>query len=153
MSIPEGLKAVNDVITSPNWDMARLIDAASKRANQELTPPTGFAPGIFFGVPACRTFYGATATGMSNELIAWFLGIILAEYAAGILAEKVRDGHCNAHRLAPAMALCPDMTKEHKKMLTAFKDRIKKLSDEIEALDRQTQVPAAPPLPVQASGS
>jgi hypothetical protein len=35
-----------------------------------LKPPAGFAQGIFFGVPACGTFYRAPTQGMSNELIA-----------------------------------------------------------------------------------
>jgi hypothetical protein len=155
MPIADGLKAVNDVITAPNWDMGRLINKASERANQELTPPPGFFPGIFFGLPECGTFYGAPAHGMSNELIAWFLGILLAEYTAGILGDKVKDGHCNAHRLPPTYQACPDMQREHMKMLEAFRDRVKQLLADVEGAVSQArqQLPPAKPVPTQASGS
>ncbi len=105
MSIGEGLNAIDEVVKYPVWDMRRLMSAAIERANRELTPPAGFAPGIFFGLAPCQTFYGTQGEKISNEMLSWFLGIMFAEYTAGILAEKVRDGHCNAHRKEPDLRI------------------------------------------------
>jgi hypothetical protein len=134
MSIADGLEAVNDVVTASNWDMKRLIGKASTRANQELRSPAGISSGHFFGRVDCQTWYRATDQGMSSELIAWFVGILLSECAAGILAQKVVEGHCNAHRLPPTHKKCPEMQQEHMKMPEAFRDRVKQLLADVEGV-------------------
>jgi hypothetical protein len=154
MAIPDGLRAVNEVITAPNWDMNRLIEKAAEIANQELGPAPGYPRGTFFGLHACRTEYGLSNRGFNNEMISWYLSVILAEYTAGILSEKVREGHCNVHRLAPTYQPCPDMQAEHMKMLEAFRDRVKKLLTDVEgAVIQARQHLPAPKLPPQSTGS
>jgi hypothetical protein len=49
------------------------------------------------------------------------LSLYIAEYTAGLLADKAREGHCNAHRLAPSFAPCPKMAQEHLKAESAGK--------------------------------
>jgi hypothetical protein len=155
MAIPDGLKAVNEVITASNWDMNRLIQKAAEIANQELGPAPGYPPGTFFGLHACRTDYGLSNRGLNNEMISWYLSIILAEYTAGILGEKVREGHCNAHRLAPTYQPCPDMQAEHMKMLEVFRGRVKQLLADVEgAVSQARQHLTVPkPVPPQSTGS
>jgi hypothetical protein len=78
------------------------------------------------------------------ELDTWFLTLYFAEYTAGLLAEKAKVGHCNAHRLAPAFTPCPKMVQEHLGMLGAFKAALAELVGQIDALEQQLKPPAAP---------
>jgi hypothetical protein len=93
--------------------------------------------------------------GFNNEMTYWYLGIVLAEYMTGILSEKVKDGHCNAHLLPPTYPACPDMQREHMKMLEAFRDRVKLLLAEVEAAVTQARqhLPPLKPAANQAAGS
>jgi hypothetical protein len=121
MAIGDGLNAIDAVIKNPIWDMQRLWAAAADRATQELTPKAGLPPGCAFGIDnPCQTYYGATPTGTSAEIVAWYLSILFAEYTAGMLAQKVSEGHCNTHRVAPNFDPCPDMSAEHMQMLRAL---------------------------------
>jgi hypothetical protein len=61
MSIDAGLRAVDAVISSPNWDIARLMMAAADRAMQEFQTKPGLPQGYAFGIDnPCRTYFGAT---------------------------------------------------------------------------------------------
>lgn len=156
MPIPQGLKAIDTILTSAGWNIGRMRQAAKDRV-QALGTAGGAPPGTafaLFGLPACRTGYGIDAKGNVNlELETWFLSLLLAEYTAGILAEKIKQGHCNNHRVAPAYNPCIPMATEHKRMLAAFRDAVKNLYDEISALEKATSVPPPPPPSVGASGT
>jgi len=152
MPIPDGTKAVDDVLTQANWDINQLIAAARDRI---LTMGTGaeLPDGAVFGLNNCETWYGVNNQGIPNqELVTWCLGVLLIEHTAGLLAQKVEDGHCRKHRLKPDYKPCPDMAREHLRMLGSLKLAVKVLYDEIEALERNTKVAALPAAP-KASGS
>jgi hypothetical protein len=145
MSIADGLSMVDAVLKNPVWDIRRLMAAAAQRASQELQTKAGLPQGVAFGIDTpCKTYYGVTADGVSQEIIAWFLGILLAEYTAGILELKVTQGHCNTHHIAPAFNKCPDMQKEHFRMLEAFRDRVNQLLADVEGAVSQAR-PHVPP--------
>jgi len=149
MPIAQGLQAVDAVLSSPNWDINRLLMAARDRA-QLLGTGSGLPSGYAFGLNNCGTYYGVTNRGTSQELYLWCLSLLLAEYTAGLLARKAAEGHCQQHRKAPDFNPCPDMAKEHMRMLGAFKEALRALIDEIEQLEQQTplpQPPAAVPTP------
>lgn len=143
MPIAQGLQAVDAVLSSPNWDINRLILAARDRA-QQLGTGAGLPQGYAFGLNSCGTFYGATADGTSQELLSWCLSLLLAEYTAGLLARKAEQGHCLQHRKAPDFKPCPDMVQEHMRMLSAFKEALRTLIKEIEQLEQQTPLPQSP---------
>jgi hypothetical protein len=144
MPILEGLKAINEILIQPNWDIDQLILAARDRAMQ-LGTGAGLPAGAAFGLNACQTWYGVNAQGVPNQEIAsWFLSILLAEYTAGLLAQKVEEGHCREHRKKPDFKPCIDMAKEHLRMLGLFKEDLKKLVQEVEELERRTQLPQPP---------
>ncbi len=147
MPIEQGKKEINDVLTQPNWDFGRLLWAARNRATQEFKLGPPLPPNAAFGLNACQTHYGITTAGLSQELAAWILSIMLAEYTAGLLAEKVEDGHCQLHRVKPDFKPCLDMANEHMRMLRLFKERLRDLVKEIEKLEQGTQVPQSPAQP------
>jgi hypothetical protein len=133
MSVPDGLSVVDAILKAPIWDMGRLMDAAAERASQELPQKAGEPKGVAFGIDnPCKTGYGSTQQAASQEVIAWFLGILFAEYTAGILELKVTEGHCKVHRIAPDFNKCPKMQKEHFRMLEAFRDRVKQLLTDVD---------------------
>ena len=144
MPIQQGMSAVDAILTSPNWDIQRLILAARERAQQMGTGP-GLSPGNTFGLNSCGTWYGTYPQGSSHELISWCLSLLLAEYTAGLLAQKAREGHCQIHRTEPALIPCHIMAPEHMRMLGVFKDALKSLVAEIEQLEQQTPVPQPQP--------
>ncbi len=142
MPINDGLNAADPILHAPVWDMGRLMNEAAVRASQELQTKAGLPQGYAFGIETpCNTKYGVTQTEVNNEILSWFLGILLAEYTAGILAKKVTEGHCNHHRKPPNYEPCVDMANEHLEMLKAFRERIAKLLAEVDTLIGQTTIP------------
>jgi hypothetical protein len=150
MSVPDGLSVVDAILKFPVWDIGQLMRAAAQRASQELPQKAGEPQGVAFGIDKpCDTRYGATQQGVNQEVVAWFLGILFADHTAGILEKKVTEGHCNAHRVAPAFNKCPEMQKEHFRMLEAFRDRVKQLLTDVEgAVSRAKQHLPPPPKPL-----
>jgi hypothetical protein len=156
MSILDGLNVVDSILQFPVWDMGQLMRAAAQRASQELPQKAGEPQGVAFGIDKpCDTRYGVTQHEVNQEVVAWFIGILFAEYTAGILEKKVTEGHCNAHRIAPAFDKCPDMQREHFRMLEAFRTRVKQLLDEVDlAIGRaRQQLPPPPPQTTGTTGS
>jgi hypothetical protein len=137
------MQAVDAVLSSPNWDINRLLLAARDRA-QQLGTAAGLPQGCAFGLNSCGTYYGVTSQGASQELLSWCLSLLLAEYTAGLLAHKAEEGHCQQHRKAPDFKPCPYMAREHMRMLSVFKDALRKLVDEIDQLEQQTHLPQPP---------
>jgi hypothetical protein len=139
MTIQAGKKVVNDILTQPHWDIGALLLAASERAVNNF----GLTPGKYaFEVAACDTQYGFAPSGMvHHELQTWFLAILLAEYTAGILAQKAEEGHCQKHRIPPDLKGCPVMAVEHRRMLLAFRDSLQQIVDDISTLEGGLQLP------------
>jgi hypothetical protein len=133
LPIPHGLQTVNDILTKPNWDFGQLVEAARTRARATFAT-LATMPGKAFGVPNCATSYGAG----NHEVDAWLLCILIGEYVAGLLAQKAVEGHCQQHRKMPDFTPCPEMAKEHLRMLGGFRDSLSTLVREIEDLEKQT---------------
>jgi hypothetical protein len=140
MSFADGMNTVNALLTAPRIDkcIVELILTARERAKL-LPQKPGLQPGKAFGIPGCDTEYGPG----NMELDTWFLTLYLAEYTAGLLAEKSRDGHCNVHRVAPAFNRCPKMAQEHLEMLGKFKMALTDLVSQIDTIEQKLKVGTA----------
>jgi hypothetical protein len=140
MPIEEGKKTVNAILTAPRIDkcIVELILTARERAKL-LPQKAGLLPGKAFGVPGCGTEYGAG----NLELDTWFLALYFAEYTAGLLADKAREGHCNTHRTALAFNPCPKMAAEHLAMLGAFRAALQDLVNQIDTIEQKLKPPPA----------
>jgi hypothetical protein len=134
MPIEDGKNAVNALLTAPRIDksIVELILTARERAKL-LPQKAGLPAGKAFGIPGCGTEYGPG----NLELDTWFLALYFAEYTAGLLADKAKVGHCNAHRLAPAYTPCPKMAQEHLEMLGTFKAALADLVSQIDTVEKQ----------------
>src|SRR5262245_49188746 len=132
MPIEDGKKTVDALLTAPRIDkcIVELILTARERAAQ-LPQKPGLGAGKAFGVHGCHTEYGPG----NLELDTWFLALYFAEYTAGLLADKAREGHCNAHRTPPTLKPCPKMVEEYLVMLSAFKGALADLVGEIEMIE------------------
>ena len=146
MPIQAGKTVVNQILTQPNWDMRQLLAAAAQRV-AAMTGGPNLVQGTPFGLPACGTTYGAGPGWCSQEMAAWGLSLLFAEYLAGLLAEKVEDGHCQTHRKPPDFEPCPEMAKEHKRMLGDFRKALEELAQEIAVLESGLKVPQPLPTP------
>src|SRR5207249_4380083 len=110
---------------APRFDWGKalpeLIDAIRARARAK-----GDAGGIIYGFPDCASGirYGAG----SQEIDAWEMSVLLAEYAAGMLAQKAAEGHC------PKEAPCSKSSKEHLQMLEDFKLCVQELVRQVDDL-------------------
>jgi hypothetical protein len=63
----------------------------------------------------------------------WHIGLVVAEYAAGLMADKARIGHC--HSTGKTNQCCLKGRLLHLKMLVQFNVELGKLIEEIKALE------------------
>jgi hypothetical protein len=77
-----------------------------------------------------------------HEILMWHISLMFAEYVAGMLELKAKDGHCRSHPKPCAL------TRElHLKMLRRFKADLEALICEIDGVDNAsaTWPPAGQP--------
>jgi hypothetical protein len=68
-----------------------------------------------------------------HEIQMWHIGLMMAEYAAGLMGDKARIGHCHAkNKKNPA---CTKGRRLHRRMLAQFKAELGKLIDEIKSME------------------
>jgi hypothetical protein len=82
----------------------------------------------FTAPPECRTGYDSH----KPELQMWFFGLMLCEYVAGLLAQKVQEGHCQEHRVQPDLNPCLKTRPMHLDMLKAFRADLASLVNEVD---------------------
>jgi hypothetical protein len=143
MAINEGMRVIDAVLNKHGWDMDKLREAARARILAMPGAP-GLPTGIPFGLAPCATCYGANAAETSNEMLAWCLGLMLAEWLAGLLVQKVEEGHCRQHRVAPRFDPCPTMAAEHKRMLEKFAEAVRSLEKDIDSKVASLRMPVPP---------
>lgn len=78
---------------------------------------------------------------VSNELQEWFAGLMLIEHIAGLLKQKIEQGHCQLHRKSSGLNPCLEMPQEHMKMLYVVKASVLELANEIETMIKNVKVP------------
>jgi hypothetical protein len=122
MPLQDGFQLVDKALKANKFNLplsvaALLPDAADR----------GKRAGTIFGRDECETGY---LPGVHHELEVWHVSLMLAEYLAWLIGEKVKDGHCKHHKP------CSEMRKEHKRMLRTYKETLEKLAGEIGALER-----------------
>ena len=64
-------------------------------------------------------------------------------WAWTVLALWLAASELSAQEKKPDFKPCIDMAKEHLRMLALFKEDLKKLAQEVEELERRTQLPKA----------
>jgi hypothetical protein len=126
MAIPEGKKvaaaAFDKFYEAPNFDwgtsLPELLAVARTRAAARAN-----ASGIIYDFKKCGSGIGYGVG--SQEISAWEMSLLLAEYAAGTLAQKAAEGHCATN------APCHESSAEHLEMLEDFRKQLHGLVDEI----------------------
>jgi len=127
MAIPEGKKlaaaAFNKFYVAPNFDWGKslpeLLAVARTRAAAKAN-----ASGIIYDFKKCGSGIGYGVG--SQEISAWEMSLLLAEYAAGTLAQKAAEGHCATN------APCHESSAEHLEMLEDFRKQLHDLVGEID---------------------
>jgi len=129
MSIPEGKKlagtAFDKFYATPTFDWAKslpeLLAIAEARARAKAN-----SGDVIYDFKDCGSgmLYGVG----SQEITAWEMSVLLAEYTAGVLAQKAAEGHC------PKEAPCAKASKEFLRMLEDYRGRLNGLVAEIDAL-------------------
>ncbi len=117
MSIQEGKKiaaaAFNKHYKDPEFDWGKslpdLLAAVKARALKKVKHTRG----TIYDFKGCGSGIGYGPE--SQEITAWEMSILLAEYAAGTIAQKAAEGHC------PKEAPCSKSSMEHLQMLSDFK--------------------------------
>ena len=120
MPLEDGFTYVDKALKANSFNLplavaALLADAAKERAKTTV-----------FGKDECGTGYLPGYV----ETEAWHISLMLAEYLAWLLGQKVKDGHCNNHKP------CDTMRAEHKRMLAVFKTALAGLVTEIGELQK-----------------
>jgi hypothetical protein len=120
MPLEDGFKHVDKALKASGFNLsvavaALLADAAMERAKTTV-----------FGKDECGTGYLPGHV----ETEAWHISLMLAEYLAWLLGEKVKDGHCKNHKP------CDTMRAEHKRMLAAFRAALDCVVSEIGQLEK-----------------
>jgi hypothetical protein len=122
MSIREGKRTVNKIHAKLDSLDGDIIDVARRRARDY---------GNRFVFLECDVRHLPELSGSPNQwshlIVPWQLSLLLAEYTAGMLAQKAAEGHCQT----PAHVPCSEMTKGHMKMLSKFKKELQRLVNEI----------------------
>jgi hypothetical protein len=127
MSIEQGLSRVAPIVDS--YSVAGVLDPRVYGAFDVNVMEYADQRGQRFAAPApCRAEYDSH----KPELQMWFFGIMLCEYVAGLLAKKVKEGHCNEHRKEPDLQPCLKTRPAHLDMLKAFRADLAALVSEID---------------------
>lgn len=126
MSIKDGLNAVDPTVRKLNRN--GVIDPALYGPFAHVVMERAAKDSLLFEEKDCNESYNKDC----HEIHMWFFGLMLCEYVAGIIEQKVRDGHCGKHRNQPDLLPCSTMRKKHHEMLQAFKNDLKKLVEEID---------------------
>ncbi len=125
MSIREGLDTVDAIVRKFNRD--GVIDKAVYGPFDVAVMERAAKGRLLFEVPGCNERYDKDC----NEIHMWFFGLMLSEYVGGLLAKKVKEGHCKEHRKEPDLRRCPTMMTKHLEMLEEFRNALNGLVQEI----------------------
>src|SRR5947207_4944638 len=105
MPLEDGFQYVDKALKASGFNLAVAVAALLAGPAKERAKTT------VFGKDECGTGY--LPGHVETEV--WHISLMLAEYLAWLLGQKVKDGHCNNHKP------CDTMRAEHKRMLAAFK--------------------------------
>jgi hypothetical protein len=146
MPIPDGLRHVDSALKEFYCPVANafhlprplqtLVPDATARARQTGT--------VF---PDCAASCDVDYAEGHHEIVIWHISLKFAEYVAGMLELKAKDGHFRSHQ--KPCALTRDL---HRKTLRRFKADLEGLIREIDNADKAStiwppvgQPPAGPP--------
>jgi hypothetical protein len=142
MSIPEGMrlaaKAFNAFYTdAKGFDWAQSLPLLQGEVKKRVLAKAGSNPhGRIYTFPRCASGIGY---GVQNqEIAAWEMSILLAEYAAGLIALKAAEGHCTTN------APCKESSAEHLEMLEDVRTALAGLVAEVD--DYIAKIKALPSL-------
>jgi hypothetical protein len=135
MPIKEGLQLVGSAFTPFSHDPNFIFPAPLKTLEPDALRRATQTGTVFMDRAAsCQVGYQEG----HHEISIWHIGLMFAEYLAGMLAKKAEDGHCRSHKKPCAL------TRElHLRMLARFKADLLALVKEIEDIET-TEVPTWP---------
>jgi hypothetical protein len=135
MPIKEGLHLVGSAFTPFYHDPQFIFPAPIKTLEPDALRRAKDTGTVFMDrAGTCQVGY---AEG-HHEILIWHIGLMFAEYVAGMLAKKAEDGHCRNHKKPCAL------TRElHLRMLGRLKADLLALVKEIEDIENN-EVPTWP---------
>jgi hypothetical protein len=137
MPIRDGERVVNDLLTcggtKPANDGRVLTLPALQAFHPEVQKRTQDPAAVFYD--CVNTCNGTGYDHQNHEIIFWHVGLMLAEYVAGLIADKAKEGHCHAR--GKTNSVCSRGRALHLKMLARFKNDLRLLIKEIEDLEKE----------------
>jgi len=90
---------------------------------------------------------GVEYTENHHEIQMWHLALLQAEYVAGLLVQKVEDGHCYHHKP------CDETAKLHLTMLRDYKKALEELTGDIQKEIDRVEAKWKTPAPTASQGT
>jgi hypothetical protein len=140
MHIPESMQLVDPLVTdsaSGTKKKAETARALTQEALRLLLPEVERRtqlPGAAVFDDCCNTCNGLRYYHECHEIRMWYVGLMFAEYVAGLIADKAKIGHCHAKKKINRH--CSMGRALHLKMLARFKQDLAEVIQQITELEK-----------------